>query len=163
MIRAAQATDLPAVQILWNAMIADTTTTATFTTTLKTPQSLNALLTERPDAFLVAENKDKDDILGFITWGPFRAGPGYAQTAEHSIIIATPGQGTGRALMQAALQKAGAQGIHVMVACIGNENPAAVAFHRRLGFALTGQLPQVGRKAGRWHDLILMSKVIGMP
>ncbi|MEQ6202534.1 N-acetyltransferase family protein [Sulfitobacter sp. HNIBRBA2951] len=159
LIRAATAADLEVVKALWNAMIRDTT--ATFTTALKTDADMAALLSARPDAFLVAEQDNT--CLGFVTWGPFRAGPGYAHTAEHSIITAQHGRGTGRALMEAAIATAHSQGIHVMVAGIGSENPAAVAFHSRLGFAKTGHLPQVGTKAGRWHDLILMTRTIGTP
>lgn len=156
-IRAATPEDLAQVGVVWNAMIRDTT--ATFTTEEKSQSALHQMLQARADAFLVAENRA--GFAGFVTWGAFRAGPGYAQTVEHSIIAAQQGQGAGRALMQAACAQASAQGIHTMIACIGSENPAAVAFHTRLGFALAGRLPQVGRKAGRWHDLILMSKTLG--
>jgi len=159
LIRPARSSDLPAVQDMWNAMIRDTT--ATFTTLLKTPPEMAALLEGRPEAFLVAEIEGA--CAGFITWGAFRSGPGYAHTAEHSIITTQQGRGIGRALLQAALDRARAQGIHVMIAGIGGENASAVAFHTRLGFAKSGQLPQVGYKAGRWHDLILMSKIIGRP
>lgn len=159
LIRAATAPDLPQVKELWNAMIRDTT--ATFTTLQKTDADLAELLSQRRDSFIVADKSGT--CAGFITWGTFRAGPGYAQTAEHTIITASDGHGTGRALMDAALAQAQASGIHVMVAAIGGENTAAVAFHTRLGFAKTGHLPQVGRKMGRWHDLILMSRIITAP
>ena len=155
LIRAASLADVPAIAALWNAMIRETT--ATFTSILKTEDDLHALLTARSDAFLVAQIDGA--VAGFITWGPFRNGDGYAHTAEHSIITARSGQGIGKALMQAALAQAHAQGIHMMVACIGGENERAVAFHTQMGFAMAGQLPQVGRKMDRWHDLILMSRV----
>ena len=148
LIRSAQAGDLPAVKSLWNAMIRDTT--ATFTTIQKTDTDLADLLAARPDAFLVADIGGT--CAGFIMWGPFRAGPGYAHTAEHSVITARHARGTGRA-----------QGIHVLIAGISAENEGAVAFHRRLGFAKSGQLPQVGRKNGRWIDLILMSRDLDAP
>ena len=155
LIRAATSADVPAIEALWNVMIRDTT--ATFTSTLKTDADLHALLEARSDAFLVAQIDGA--VAGFITWGPFRSGDGYVHTAEHSIITARSGQGICKSLMQAALAQAQRQGIHTLVACIGGENEAAVAFHRRLGFAISGQLPQVGRKRDRWHDLILMSRV----
>ena len=159
LIRAATRADLEEIGALWNAMIRDTT--ATFTTQEKSAADLSALLEGRSDAFLVADVNGT--CAGFITWGPFRAGPGYAHTAEHSIITATHGIGIGRALLQAALDQARGQGIHVMVAAIGGENSAAVEFHTRLGFAKTGHLPQVGHKMGRWHDLILMSRTLTAP
>ncbi|WP_432816991.1 N-acetyltransferase family protein [Sulfitobacter sp. JB4-11] len=155
-IRSARRGDLPAIGALWNAMIAQTT--ATFTTAQKTETDLHALLARRPDAFLVA---DRDGaVQGFITWGPFRNGPGYLHTAEHTIITAQNGRGVGQTLMQAAEKQAAGQGIHTFVAAISGENAAAVAFHSRQGFAKTGQLPEVGRKQGRWLDLILMTKTL---
>lgn len=159
LIRAAQQADLAEIGALWNAMIRDTT--ATFTTQEKSAADLAALLYSRRDAFLVADLNGT--CAGFITWGSFRAGPGYVHTAEHSIIASTHGTGTGRALMDAAIGQVRSQGIHVMIAAIGGENNAAVAFHERLGFAKTGHLPQVGRKMGRWHDLILMSRTLTAP
>ena len=155
-IRDAQQQDLPAVGALWNEMIAETT--ATFTTVLKTAADLQALLTRSPGAFLVAEREGA--VQGFVTWGPFRGGPGYAHTAEHTIITAQQGCGVGHALMQAAERRAAGQGIHTLVAAISGENTAAMAFHTRQGFAQTGALPQVGRKQGRWLDLILMTKTL---
>ena len=156
LIRAVSEDDMPQIMDLWNAMIRDTT--ATFTTLEKTKADLNALRADRQDAFLVAEVQGR--IAGFVTWGPFRSGPGYAQTAEHTIITAEPRRGVGRALMDAAMTQAKRQGLHVMIGGISGENPSAIAFHQRLGFAMAGQLSQVGRKNGRWLDLILMSKPI---
>lgn len=129
-------------------------TTATFTTDVKNATALARLLAARPGAFLVAE--DAQGVAGFITWGPFRAGPGYAHTAEHTII--TLRRGVAQGLMQSALVRAHGQGIHRMVAAISGENERAVAFHTRMGFAESGRLPQVGRKAGRWLDLVLMTR-----
>ena len=156
LIRDARAGDLPQVGALWNAMIAGTL--ATFTSQPKTDADLVALLAQRPGAFLVAEVDG--GVAGFITWGPFRAGSGYRHTAEHTIITARPGTGIGRALIDAATLRATDQGIHVLVAAISSANPAAVAFHSRLGFAKTGHLPQVGRKNDQWLDLILMTRAL---
>ncbi len=155
MIRSAMAADIPAIAALWNAMIRDTT--ATFTTEERSEAGLQQLLQQRPEAVWVAHGAG---VEGFVTWGPFRAGPGYAHTTEHTIIVGAPGGGTGRALMQHAIAKAQEQGYHAMIAAISGENTAAQNFHTRHGFAQVGHLPQVGRKAGRWLDLILMQKML---
>ncbi|UWR21516.1 GNAT family N-acetyltransferase [Sulfitobacter sp. S190] len=159
-LRAATPADLPAIGALWNAMIRDTT--ATFTTREKTPQDLQDLLENRPAALIVAQTaqtaQKMPSIAGFVTWGPFRSGPGYAHTVEHTIITATPGKGVGRALLQRGLADAAQQGAHVAVAAISGENQPAVAFHTRMGFAKAGHMREVGRKEGRWLDLILMTK-----
>ena len=73
------------------------------------------------------------------------------------------GRGAGRGLMQQAIVGARAQGHHVMVAAISGANPGAVAFHGKLGFTTVAQMPQVGRKGGKWLDLILMQKIVSGP
>lgn len=158
MIRAATKEDLPYVRDLWNAMIRDTT--ATFTTIEKTLDDLETLWAMRPDGFFVHA---PDEVTGFVTWGPFRTGPGYAKTVEHTIIVGNPGQGVGRALMRRAQTVAAAQGHHAMIAGISSENTAACEFHAALGFRIVGRLPEVGRKRDRWLDLIFMHKLLNAP
>jgi len=45
-----------------------------------------------------------------------------------------------------------ADGMHCAVAVVAEPNPASVALHESLGFALVGTLPEVGRKFDRWVD-----------
>ncbi len=157
-VRAATAADAPAIRDLWNGMIRDTL--ATFTTVEKTQADIAALLAARPGAFFAADHDGA--FAGFVTFGAFRSGPGYAATVEHTVMLAprAQGLGLGRRLMQAAEAAARGMGHHVMVAAISGENPNATAFHARAGFAEVGRMPQVGHKAGRWLDLILMQKIL---
>lgn len=156
MMRAATQDDAPWIAQIWNALIADTL--VTFTTTPKTQADIAAIINERPVLALPEQG-------GFATYGPFRAGPGYAATVEHTILLApqTRGQGQGRALMQALMQHARDAGHHIMVAGISGANPQAVAFHAALGFEQVALMPQVGRKGGQWLDLILMQKRLDVP
>lgn len=158
MIRSAEPADARAIAALWNAMIRDTL--STFTTVEKTVAELESLITERQGAVFVA---DIDGTCGgFVTFGPFRGGPGYAATAEHTVIVAADGQGhgVGRDLMLAAEAAARALGMHVMVAGISHTNTAAQAFHTKLGYREVARMPEVGRKADRWLDLVLMQKIL---
>ncbi|HIF76753.1 MAG TPA: N-acetyltransferase family protein [Sulfitobacter sp.] len=157
-IRLAERRDAAAVAGLWNGMIRDSL--STFTTDEKTPEDITALIAARAGAFWVAE--DSGQVMGFVTYGSFRGGPGYGATVEHSIVLAdaAQGQGLGRGLMTRAVEAAAAQGHHVMVAAISSANPGAVTFHEKLGFAQVGRMPEVGRKHGQWLDLILMQKTL---
>jgi phosphinothricin acetyltransferase len=155
-LRRAEAGDIPAILDIWNPLIRDTS--VTFTTVEKTVQGLADDIAARGDAFLVAETAGQ--ILGFATYGPFRGGPGYAHTAEHSVILAgdARGRGVGRALMARLGDQAQAQGIHVLIAGVSSENAGAIAFHRAIGFTEAARLPEVGRKFDRWMDLVLLHK-----
>ena len=155
-IRRAEAGDVSAILDIWNPLIRDTS--VTFTTLEKTAQGLADDIAARGDAFLVAEAAGQ--ILGFATYGAFRSGPGYAHTAEHSVILAgdARGQGVGRALMARLEDHARTQGIHVLIAGVSGENEAAIAFHRAIGFTEAARLPEVGRKFGRWMELVLLHK-----
>lgn len=157
-VRPARREDAAAICALWNPIIRDTL--VTFTTEAKTVAAVAAAIAAHGDAWWVGEIQGR--VQGVATFGAFRSGPGYAATAEHSIQLAPAarGQGLGRALMAVLLELARAQGLHVMVAGISGANPGAVAFHAALGFAEVGRLPQVGRKAGQWLDLILMQKIL---
>jgi phosphinothricin acetyltransferase len=158
-IRPATDADAPAIMRLWNAMIRDTL--ATFTTTEKTNADITQMISRRRGMFWVAVNGT--DLQGFATCGAFRAGPGYAATAEHTVIVAPEahGMGVGRALMKELEKAARDAGLHVMIAAISSANPQAMRFHERLGYSETGRLPEVGRKAGQWLDLVLMQKKLG--
>lgn len=129
----------------------------TFTSAEKTLEEVAVLIDERSEAFWVAE---ADCVAGFVTFGPFRAGLGYVRTVEHTVIVAKhfEGRGIGASLMAQAEKAAQDQGVHVMVAGISGANEAAVTFHSKLGFVQTGRMPEVGRKQGKWLDLILMQK-----
>lgn len=157
-IRPANANDAVAIAEIANQIIRDTL--ATFTTATRSADSIAADIATRAPAYLVAEQAGQ--VVGFATYGPFRAGPGYARTCEHSIQLSpgARGQGTGRLLMAELENIARRQGVHVLVAGISSANPGAVVFHAALGFTRVGQMPQVGRKSGRWLDLILMQKIL---
>ena len=47
-----------------------------------------------------------------------------------------------------------------MIAAITADNLKSIGFHAHLGYAQAGLLPQVGYKFGRYHDLVLMQKIL---
>jgi len=107
-------------------------------------------------AFPVLGIEDADgNLLGFGSYGTFRAWPAYKYTVEHSVYVhkARRGQGIGMALMRQLIDAARAQQYHVLVGGIDMENQASIALHERMGFVHAGTLRQAGFKFGRWLDL----------
>jgi phosphinothricin acetyltransferase len=161
MIRPALPTDCGQIAAIWNPVIRDSF--VTFNAVEKTGEELRATLEDKARAdfpFLVAEAEGR--VLGFATYGQFRGGVGYARTMEHTIILAPEarGRGLGRTLMAAIEDHARARGAHSMIAGVSGANPPGIAFHAALGYAEVAVLPEVGFKAGRWLDLVLMQKLL---
>lgn len=162
LIRKAAPKDAKAICAIWNAVIRDTL--VTFTTDEKGPDDMMQVITARGPAFLTAHSAD-GALEGFATYGRFRAGPGYDFTREHTVMLSSlaRGQGTGRLLMGALEKVAHSENVMSLIAGISAENPGGIAFHRKMGFAVVGQVAKAGFKSGQWIDLILMQKFIGTP
>lgn len=154
MIRDATKDDARWIADIWNDVIAHTH--VTFTTTLKSLPEVEDMISD--GVVLVLPDRG-----GFATYAPFRSGPGYAATIEHSIFLAAHarGKGLGALLLSALEARAYENSHHVMVAAISGANPNAIAFHTAMGYDKVAQMPEVGRKDGCWLDLILMQKQLG--
>ena len=94
-------------------------------------------------------------LLGFATYGSFRAWPAYKYSVEHSVYVHKDhrGQGLGRALLQRLIAAATEQQYHVLVGGIDLENTGSIALHEKLGFRHAGTIQHAGFKFGRWLDL----------
>lgn len=102
--------------------------------------------------------EDERGVAGFGTYAQFRPLPGYRDTAEHAVHVREDARrrGIGRALVQALLERARGQGVHVMVAGVDGANAASIALHEALGFEQVASMPEVGVKHGRRLDLVLL-------
>jgi phosphinothricin acetyltransferase len=157
-IRAAGAGDIGGILAIYNDAVANTT--AIWNGTPVDAANRAAWLAERErQGYPVLVAADADGaVLGYASFGDWRAFDGYRHTVEHSVYVRRDrrGAGVGRALMAALIERARALGKHVMVAAIEAENAASIRLHQALGFAPVGHLPQVGTKFGRWLDLAFL-------
>lgn len=110
---------------------------------------------------LVAVNQ-ANDVLGYASFGDWRPFDGYKQTVEHSVYVreGQQGAGIGTALMQALMLRARQLDKHVMVAAVDADNIASIKLHLALGFQQVGLMQQVGRKFGRWLDLVWLQLIL---
>lgn len=158
-IRAAEEADLPAILAILNDAILNTT--AVWSLTPVTLDQRRAWMADRKTKGLPIPVSEQDGaVVGFASYGEFRAWEGYKHTVEHSIYVESTvrGRGIGRALLAALLDDAKRNGKHTMVAGIEAENTASIRLHAGFGFVEAGCLRQVGRKFDRWLDLLLMQK-----
>jgi phosphinothricin acetyltransferase len=108
---------------------------------------------------------DDGTLLGFASYGTFRAWPAYKYSVEHSVYVRNDyrGRGIGVALMRALIAKAREQQYHVMVGGIDVANGGSIALHEKLGFAHAGTIRQAGFKFGRWLDLAFYQLILDTP
>ena len=104
-------------------------------------------------------------LVGFGSYGAFRAWPAYKYTVEHSIYIDAHfrGQGHGRTLLEALVAAATMQDYHVMVGGIDASNAVSIKLHESLGFTHCGTVKQAGFKFGRWLDLAFYQRILATP
>lgn len=114
---------------------------------------------------VIGAEDDAGTLLGFASYGAFRAWPAYKYSVEHSVYVhkGRRGQGIGAALMQRLIAAARAQDKHVMVGGIDLANTASIALHERLGFTQAGTIRQAGFKFGRWLDLGFWQLLLDTP
>ncbi len=110
--------------------------------------------------FIVA--RDTSGVVGFGTFGEFRAWPCFQQTVEHSVHVRVDarGRGIGRALVLELIERATALRKHRLIAGIDADNRVSIALHESLGFVTVGHFHEVGFKFGRWLDLIFMERAL---
>ncbi|MFC0284530.1 GNAT family N-acetyltransferase [Camelimonas abortus] len=160
-VRPASDRDAPAILDIFNWAVLETTSVWTETpVTLENRLAMMADRRARGYPFLVAEVDGA--VAGYASFGDFRHFDGYAATVEHSVYVAPRfhRRGVGRALMEPLVEAARACGKHVMVGAITADNEASIRLHEAFGFVRVGLMPEVGRKFGRWIDLLLMQKIL---
>ena len=141
--------------------------TALYDYRARTPESMVGWFdAKRAGGFPVIGIEGNDGVLlGFASYGTFRAWPAYKYTVEHSVYVHKDcrGRGLGRTLMQELIAAARQREVHAMIGGIDATNAASIALHEQLGFRHAGTLPQVGFKFGRWLDLAFYQLLLDTP
>lgn len=112
--------------------------------------------------WLVAERGGA--LLGYAYASAYHVRSAYRFAVQDSVYVAEEamGQGVGRALLQALVDRCTAMGYRQMVALVGGtENAGSIALHTALGFRTCGVVEAVGLKFGRWLDVVTMQRDLG--
>jgi phosphinothricin acetyltransferase len=104
-------------------------------------------------------------VVGFASYGAFRAWPGYKYSVEHKVYTHTDHrrQGIAKLLMVAIIEAAKAQELHTIIAGIDTNNEISIHLHSKLGFVEVAHFKQVGFKFGKWLDLKFMQLMLNTP
>lgn len=109
-----------------------------------------------PAIVAVATVDGHDAVVGFGALSPYRDRPAYATSVEDSVYVdhRHRGQGIGRAILTELISLGRNHGFHTIIARIVADNEASVVLHERCGFEHIGVEREIGRKHGRWLDLV---------
>jgi phosphinothricin acetyltransferase len=160
-VRPATIDDAEAVRSIYNLEVLEST--VTFDLVPRSLEDQQAWLSDRSGVHtvLVAE-ADDGTVAGFASLSPYKERPAYRTTVEDSVYVhrECQGRGVGSLLLGELLSTATAHGFHAMMGRIVGGHDASINLHARFGFDVVGTEREVGRKFGRWLDVVVMQKLL---
>ncbi|MDH3704834.1 MAG: GNAT family N-acetyltransferase [Acidimicrobiia bacterium] len=160
LIRPATTDDAAAIAEIYNVEVLEST--VTFDIEPRTLAEQEAWLRDRSGAHAVLVAEVDGAVAGFASLSSYRDRPAYRTSVEDSIYLHHDhrGQGHGRALLEELLTLATRHGFHAVFAKIVDGHEASIRLHEALGFERVGTEREVGRKFGRWLDVVLLQKLL---
>jgi phosphinothricin acetyltransferase len=101
-----------------------------------------------------------DDVVAWAALSPVQRKSAYRGVAEGSLYVLEDARGTGvgRRLSEAMIEAAEAAGIWTLELWIFPENRASIELCESLGFRIVGVRERIGKRAGRWRDVVVMER-----
>jgi phosphinothricin acetyltransferase len=111
-----------------------------------------------PQLRLVAERAGA--VVGWAALSPASARRCYRGVGEVSVYVAEAarGNGFGRALLLALVERSEQAGYWTLAAGVFPENEASIRLHEACGFREVGVRERVGRLHGVWRDVVLLER-----
>jgi phosphinothricin acetyltransferase len=159
-IRLAGPDDAEAIRAIYNLEVVEST--VTFDLVPRSAEAQRAWLVEHGGVHPAIVVVEEAVVVGFGCLTPYRPRPAYATTVENSIYVRRDrqGRGYGRALLEELLRLGTLHGFHAVMARIVDGHQASIALHRACDFEIVGVEREVGRKFGRWLDVVLMERLL---
>jgi L-amino acid N-acyltransferase YncA len=161
LVRTATVHDLPAMLIIYNDIIINTTAVYDYE-----PHTIEMrrqwFATKQEQGFPVFVAEEDNIIVGFSSFGTFRAWAGFKNTVENSIYVANEhrGKGIGKVLLPPLIDAAKKLQLHAIVAGIDATNTVSIKLHKKFGFVEVAHFKEVGYKFDRWLDLVFMELIV---
>ncbi|EJR54968.1 hypothetical protein IIM_01908 [Bacillus cereus VD107] len=154
MIREAKKKDLTFILDIYNDAILNTTAVYAYKpVTLENRKDWYEQ--KQADGYPILVYELDNKVVGFATFGPFRAWPAYKYSIEHSVYVdkGYRKNGIGTSLMKALITIAKEREYMNLIAGIDAENEKSIAMHKNFGFVYSGTIKKAGYKFNRWLDL----------
>ncbi|HEX7712893.1 MAG TPA: GNAT family N-acetyltransferase [Bacillota bacterium] len=115
----------------------------------------------RFQAFVISDSSAK--ICGYCILARFKKREAYDTTAEVTVYLAPEftGKGIGSLAVKFIEEKARERNFHSLIAVICGENEASIRLFKGLGYVQCALYKEVGKKFGRFLDIVCYQKIIG--
>lgn len=160
-IRSAIENDLSQLLDIYNDIILHTTAVYDYE-----PHTLEMRMqwfaTKQAQGFPVFVAEENGAILGFSSFGSFRAWTAYKYSVENSVYVSATqrGKGIGKLLMPPLINAARKLEMHTMIASIDATNTSSLKLHQHFGFEEVAHFKEVGWKFDRWRDLKFLQLIL---
>jgi phosphinothricin acetyltransferase len=160
-IRTATVADLDAINAIYNDYVARST--CTYQESPESPRGRREWFARHDESHPVVVAEVDRAVVGWGALSPYHERSAYRHTVEDSVYAARSHhrRGVGSAWLAELIRRATTIGHRSIVAAIDGEQVASIALHARFGFREAGCLRQVGRKFGRWLDVLYMQLILG--
>ena len=150
--------DVAAIAAIYNDAV--TSSTATFDLAPVTAESRADWLAAHDELHPVLVAERAGEVVAWGSLSSVSRRGAWDGTVEISTYVDARhvNTGLGTLLGVALIERARILGHHVVVSRVCAENEASIHLAERLGFARAGVLHEVGRKFGRWLDVVLLEK-----
>jgi len=158
--RAARPDDAAAIADIYNAGILEGG--ATFESVPRTVADIEHRLQARDRYPVVVAESGHGHVVGWAGVSRYRDRAAYAGIAEFSVYVAPAarGQQVGRRLLAALVDAARDAGFWKLVSRVFPFNVASLAACRAAGFREAGLYEKHGFLNGRWHDVVIVERLI---
>lgn len=160
-LRPAVREDAPALQSIYNVEVAGST--VTFDLVPRTVEEQAAWIDDHSGGHpAIVAVDESDQVVGFGSLSPYKERPAYFTTVEDSVYVRAEerGHGVGHQILVELVRLAQSYGYHSIIARVVGGHDASISLHRRCGFEIVGTEHEIGRKLGRWLDVVVMQRMI---
>ena len=156
----ARVEDAEAMRAIYNLEVE--TSTVTFDLVARTASEQRAWLAARAGAHSALVAVEAEEVIGFAALSPYKERPAYSTSVEDSVYVHRDhqGRGVGRLLLGTLVDAAQTSGFHAMFARIVGGHEASIRLHESHGFEIIGTEREVGRKFGKWLDVVVMQRLL---
>ncbi len=160
-LRDARQEDMPVLTRIYNKYVTETTVSfETEPLTMEEMDRRRQAIVRQHYPYFVAEQDGA--VVGYACAHPWKERAAYCHTLETTVYVEDTHRhrGIGPLLVERLIADCRKTDARALIACITAENEASLHLHERMGFRQVSLFREVGRKFGRWLDVIDMELLL---